>query len=436
MVHKKIKIALLGFGTVGTSVHELLTQNKKHLLERLPIEIEIKYVCVRDLKKTRVVTPSTLTQDFRAAIRDPEVQAVVEVMGDCPEALDAMRLALSLGKPVVTANKAILAKHGEELFHLADQNGAEILFEASVGGAIPILRCLRESLAANQILSLKGIINGTSNYILSRMTREGANYDDVLCEAQKLGFAEADPSADVDGHDAAAKLSVLIMVAYGRFVPVNAIFTKGIRYLTPLDIRMAKQFGYVIKLLGIAEERNGEIQARVHPTMIPQDRPLAAVNGVFNAIEYVGDYAGEGMLYGKGAGGKPTASAVVSDVLEVTRRLSTGNRVSLDAIGYQPRVWQVAAPADILTLTTAYYLRFSVIDKPQVLAKITRVLADHNISVKHLYQHGQDEHKNIPVIIFTHTACEKNIRAAVKEIDQMDFMTQITKLIRIEDAES
>lgn len=435
MNRKITHVGLLGFGTVGQAVYELLQTNGDLLNQKMRTNISIKKICVRDLKKDRGNADKKLfTTHFEDVISDPDVSIVVELMGDCPEALAAIKLALSRGNSVVTANKAVMARHALELFDLARANNCEILFEGAVAGAVPIMRTLREGLAANRIRSLRGIINGTSNYILSKMTHEKAEFDVVLKQAQALGYAEADPSADVDGHDAAYKLCLLAMLCHGRVVKVEDIFCKGIHFIKPLDIEMAGQFGYHIKLLGITKIQGDEFEARVHPTMISKDNPLAHVNGPFNAIQYHTDYAGEGMLYGRGAGGKPTASAVVADIVELNRSIQSKNEINLEPTGFLPDFLKVAKPKDILDLRTRYYIRFSVLDKPNVLSHITTVLGQQNISIQHLYQHGEQEDKAIPVIVFTHVACERDVRAAIKVIDAQDYVTQVTKIIRIEDA--
>jgi homoserine dehydrogenase len=435
MAMNTTKIGLLGFGTVGRSVFELLDTHRDFIAQKMRSPLEIKSICVRDMKKDRGIDKKYFTTDYESIAKDPEIDIVVELMGDCPEALAAIKIALKRGNSVVTANKALVARHAIELFRLAKENHAELLFEASVGGGIPVLRALREGLAANRILSLRGIINGTSNYILSKMTTEGVGFDEVLKQAQKLGYAEADPAADIDGIDAAYKLCILVMLCHGKVIRVEDIFTKGIRYVTPLDIKMADNFGYVIKLLGITKTDGAGFEARVHPAMVKKNHPLAHVDGAFNAVQYEGDFSGIGMMYGSGAGGSPTASAVVGDIIELNRNIKSKNEINLEPTGFNPTFLVAAQPNDVLNLKTCYYLRFSVLDKPQVLANITRVLGQHGISIRHLYQHGERDNQQIPVIVFTHLANERDVRAACKEIDQMDFITQITKLIRIEDHE-
>lgn len=433
MTKQTTYIGLLGFGTVGRAVYNLLQENQEWFRRKMQSDIQVKSICVRDLKKDRGIDAQLLTTDYKSIAKDPEISIVVELMGDSPEALEAIKLALKQGNSVVTANKAIMARHGLELFQLARENHCEILFEASVAAAIPILRTLREGLAANRVSSLFGIINGTSNFILSKMTDDGAELEEVLKEAQDLGYAEADPSSDVEGHDAAYKLCILTMLCHGQFIDVNDIFCKGIMYLKALDIDMAERFGYQIKLLGITKQHQDGFEARVHPTMIPKNNPLAHVKGAFNAIQYQCDHAGEGMLYGLGAGGEPTASSVVADIFELDRNIRSQNNINLEPSGFLSTELGLTKPKDILDLVTRYYIRFSVLDRPQVLAKITAILGQHKISIQHLYQHGEKEEDAIPIIVFTHMAKERSVRSALKEIDAMDFVTQMTKIIRIED---
>lgn len=433
MKKSTLQIGLLGFGTVGTVVFDLLKKNKSLLKQKITSEISVKKICVKDLKKKRGVDKKYFTKSYKEIVSDSSIDIVVELMGDCPQALDAIKCALKNGKSVVTANKAILARHGVLLFELAKKHRCEILFEASVGGGIPILRALREGLAANRIDALHGIINGTSNFILSKMALEKCDFATVLKEAQKLGFAEANPSADIDGHDAAYKLCILAMLCHGRVIPVEDIFCRGIRFITPLDIEMADRFGYVIKHLGISKLHGDEVEARVHPTMIKKSDPLASVGGALNAIEYEGNYVGAGVLLGQGAGGNSTASAVVSDIMELARNIRSENKMTVEPTGFLPKFLKAAKPKDILTLKTLYYIRFSVLDKPNVLARITKVLGKYDISIKHLYQHGEKEARAVPVIVFTHESLEKNLRQALKEIDKMDFVQQTTKIIRIEE---
>lgn len=428
-----IKIGLLGFGNVGKTVYELLQKNASLLKLRLSKDIQIQKIAVKNLKKKRDVDASLLTDDYLSVVNDPDVDIVVELMGDYPEALEAIETALQNGKPVVTANKAMIAKHGPKLFDLASGKNVKILFEAAVAGGIPVLRLLREGLSANQILSLRGIINGTANYILSSMSVDKKPFAEVLKQAQDLGYAEADPTSDIEGHDSASKLCILSMLCYGVWIPVEKIYTQGITQISQLDFEMAKKFQYTIKLMGITKQDESGIEARVHPVMIPKKNPIAHINGAFNAIQYFGDYAGEGMLYGHGAGGGPTASAVVSDIVEMIRHIDVES-IDLTPTGFALGHLQKTDPISMDDLESAYYLRMTVIDKPNVLSQITGILGQHQISIQNLYQQGyQEERQEIPVIVFTHHAKEGNMQKALREIDQLESVVKPTYLIRIEE---
>jgi homoserine dehydrogenase len=398
------------------------------------VPIELVRVADLDTSRDRGVTlpPGVLVNDADAVINDPAVDIVVELIGGCDAAKRVILNALARGKPVVTANKALLAVHGEEIFEAAARQKVDLGFEASVGGGIPVIRALTEGLSANTILSLYGIINGTSNYILSRMTCEGQSFEEGLAEAQRAGYAEADPTIDVSGLDSAHKLAILVSLAYGTPVNVKDIYTEGITRLTPVDITYAEEFGYTIKLLGIAKCLDGELEVRVHPTMVPASSPIAQVEGVYNAIQLVGDAVGDIVLYGQGAGSMPTGSAVVSDVIAIARNLVSG------AVGRVPpasfvhnerRPLRVRPMEDILS---QYYLRFMVLDRPGVLSQIAGVLGRHRISIASVIQQGRREGQTVPVVIMTHTARERDVQAALREIDAMAFVSEPTTLIRVE----
>lgn len=434
-----INIGLLGFGNVGASVYDLVVRNAAILTPKSPRPLAVSRIAVRDPLKPRVVrgepvAPTLFTNDVLGVATDPDVAIVVELMGDCPQALEAMRAAIAAGKHVVTANKALIARHGPELFALALKNNVKILYEASVAGGIPVLRALREGLAANRIDWLRGIINGTCNYILSEMEVKGAGFDETLKKAQELGYAEADPASDVEGTDAAYKLCILVMLCYGVHVPVAEIFTQGITNVSKLDFEMARQFDYSIKLMGITRWRDDGIEARVHPVMVPRGDPIAHVMGAFNAIQYHGDYAGVGMLYGRGAGGAPTASAVVSDVLEACRSLEREDNRQNSPTGFSLREFKTISPLPMGAVRCAYYLRLTVVDKPNVLAQVTAILGRHGISIRNVYQHGfSEERRETPVVVFTHRALEHDMRLAVEAIDRLDSTAQPTQLMRIEE---
>lgn len=429
-----INIGLLGYGNVGTMVYDLICKNAAVLQPKTVHPLDIKKIAVRDANKRRIADAGLFTTDIKSIVTDPEIDIVVELMGDCPEALEAMKLALSHGKHVVTANKAAIAKHGVELFGLAREKNLKILYEASVAGGIPILRAIREGLPANRIDWLRGIINGTSNYILSEMAEKNLPFESVLKKAQELGYAESDPASDVEGIDAAYKLCILIMLCYGVWVPVEKIYRQGITQISALDISMARQFDFAIKLMGITKSHGDDVEARVHPVMVPRSNPIAHVGGVFNAIQYHGDYVGVGMFYGRGAGGGPTASAVVSDILEVCRSLERDERTHSSPTGFPLKSLKTVEPVPMGDLVCQYYLRFTVIDKPNVLAQLTAILGQHQISIQNLYQHGDSEERHeVPVIAFTHRAKEKDIRKALDAIDKLDSVTKPSLLIRIEE---
>ena len=434
----RIGIGLIGFGTVGTGVVKILLQNAALIRRRLGVPVELIRVADLDVTTDRGVALPTgvLTADARRVLEDPDVDIVLELIGGYDTAKRIILEAMEKGKQVVTANKALLAVHGEELFEAAARHGVDLGFEASVGGGIPVIRALREGLAANTILSIYGIINGTSNYILSRMTREGHGFQEVLAEAQKAGYAEADPTFDVAGTDSAHKLSIMVSLAYGTPVNFKDVYTEGITKLTPLDIAYAREFGYTIKLLGIAKftggEQDGVIEARVHPTMIPSDSPVAQVEGVYNAIQLVGDAVNDIVLYGQGAGAMPTGSAVVSDVIDIARNLLRGSSGRVPPASFQREQRRPLRLRPIEEIATLYYLRFMVLDRPGVLSQIAGVLGHQGISISSVLQKGRKDGQTVPVVIMTHTATERSVQAALREIDRMAFISEPTTLIRVE----
>lgn len=434
----QIGIGLVGFGTVGTGVVKILSQNAALIQRRVGVPVKLVRIADLDIVKDRgvAVPASVLTTDVRALLDDPAVDIVLELIGGYDMAKRVILDAMAKGKSVVTANKALLAVHGEELFDAAARHGVDLRFEASVGGGIPVIRALTEGLAANALLSMYGIINGTSNYILSRMTREGHSFDEVLAEAQRAGYAEADPTFDVAGIDSAHKLAIMVNLAYGTPVNFKELYTEGITRLTPVDIAYAKEFGYTIKLLGIAKlvDRDGEaeIEARVHPTMIPSDSPVAQVEGVYNAIQLVGDAVKDVVLYGQGAGSLPTGSAVVSDVIDIARNLLCQASGRVPAASFQRDQRRPIRLRPIENIASLYYLRFMVLDRPGVLSQIAGVLGHHGISISSVLQKGREEGQTVPVVIMTHTAVERHVQAALRDIDRMPFISEPTTLIRVE----
>ncbi len=429
---KEVGIGLLGFGTVGAGVVEALQRNSDLLARRCGVRLVLRWIADLDLDRDRgvVVDRAILTRDARAVVEDPQVNVIIELVGGTGIARELVTRALELGKPVVTANKKLLAEYGASLFELAAKQKAELAFEASVGGGIPIIKSLREGLVANQIGAAYGILNGTCNYILTRMEQEGLAFDEVLKAAQTAGYAEAEPSLDIDGHDTAHKAAILASLAYGFPVPMKALHVEGIRGLAQEEIRYAAELGYRIKLLGIIKHGADGVSVRVHPTLVPHSHMLASVGGVFNAVLVRGDIVGDTLYYGRGAGRLPTASAVLADVADVARRLAAGARAELPV--FPPQEKPVAL-ASLDALETRYYLRLSLLDKPGVLARVAQVLGQHQVSIASMIQKEQSRGDHVPVIILTHAAVEKNFQTALAEIDQLDVVGAKTVRLRIED---
>lgn len=430
----EIGVGLIGFGTVGTGVARVLIENAELIRRRVGVPIKLVRIADLDITRDRgVAIPSgVLTTDIQQVLTDPRVDIVIELMGGYDVAKRVMLDAVQRGKHVVTANKALLAVHGEEIFAAASRQGIDLGFEASVGGGIPVIRALTEGLAANNIQSIYGIINGTSNYILSRMTSEGQRFDVVLEEAKRAGYAEADPTFDVAGIDSAHKLTIMVSLAYGTPVNFKEIYTEGITALTPLDIAYAKEFGFTIKLLAIAKFSNGEIEARVHPTMVPSASQIAKVDGVYNAIQLVGDAVEDVVLYGRGAGSMPTGSAVVSDVMSIARDVLKNATGRVPPASYQPDQRRPLRMRPMEEITSLYYIRFMVLDRPGVLSKIAGVLGYYGISISSVLQQGRKEGQTVPVVIMTHMAKERDIQSALRDINPMPYISEPTTLIRVE----
>ena len=431
---KELGIGLLGFGTVGAGVVEGLQRNGTLLAERLGTRLVLRKIADLDLERDRGVTVdrAILTRDAEAVIRDPSIDVIVELIGGCSIAKKLMLQALALGKPVVTANKALLAEHGTEIFQAAEAGKAPIYFEASVGGGIPIIKALREGLIANNIRSIYGILNGTCNYILTRMEQEQFSFADVLRAAQAAGYAEAEPSLDIDGHDTAHKAVILASLAYGFPVPQSAARIEGIRGLAMEDIANAHELGYRIKLLGIVKRGTDGIEVRVQPTLIPLSHLLASINGVFNAIQVDGDIVGQTLYYGRGAGRAATASAVLSDLADVARDLATGQRrgmaihtTKVQNIPFRP----------IGDIGVRCYLRLALLDKPGMLARVAQVLGDHGISIASVMQKESSAGKHVAVVIVTHQAPEQQFQKALQAIDHLDIVGAPSVRLRIEDFE-
>lgn len=425
-----VRIGLVGTGTVGGGCLDILKAHKADFLHHYGVDLELKRVCSRNPEQAMEHNVEDIfTQDYQEIIDDPEIDLVIELIGGTTVARDVVLKALAAGKHVVTANKALMATHGKEVMSLAAEKDREIAFEASVGGGIPIIGPLKHSLIANKITSVMGIVNGTTNYMLTRMAEDGMAYDEVLAEAQAKGFAEADPSADVDGYDAAAKIAILASIAFNSRVTLDDVHTEGISGITALDLAAAKDMGYCVKLLAHAHRREDGVDVRVHPTMLPTNHQLSTVNGVFNAIFVVGDAVGETMFFGEGAGAGPAASAVMGDVVEVARNIQRGIPpiVGCTCTDELPIV-----PID--DLKTKYYIRFSVADRSGVLAAMAGVFAQHNVSVFSVVQRGVKDGGTVDLVYVTHTAQEKSVRAVLDDIAKLDDVLRgEPSVIRVED---
>ena len=426
-----VKIGLVGTGTVGGGCLDILRNHKEEFKRHFGIDIELTRVCSRQPEVAEAYGLGDIfTTDFHEVIEDPEVDLVIELIGGTTFAKEVVIGALQNGKSVVTANKALMASCGEEVMSLAEEKGVEIAFEASVGGAIPIIVPLKHSLIANRIDSIMGIVNGTTNYMLTRMDEDGMSYEDALKEAQERGFAEADPTADVDGLDAAAKIAILASIAFNSRVTMNQVFTEGIRRISPVDLAMAHEMGYAVKLLAHAYRSDEGIDVRVHPTMIPESHQLATVNGVFNAIYTVGDAAGENMFFGEGAGAGPAASAVMGDVLEVARHLQMGIKpiVGCTCTDELPIL-------SVEDLHTKYYIRFVVADRSGVLASAADIFAKYDVSVKTVTQRGNAARDDVDLVFVTHTAEERNVRKAIDDILALEGVVTggFPSVIRVQD---
>ncbi len=435
----EIGIGIVGFGTVGSGAASILFRNADLIARRVGSPLRVKRIVDLDVTSDRGVAlpEGVLGTDLQALLNDASIAIVIELIGGCDVARRVILDAIGKGKHVVTANKALLAVHGEDVFAAAHRAGVDVGFEASVGGGIPILRSLTEGLAANHCASLVGILNGTSNYVLTQMKREGREFRDALAQAQAAGYAEADPSFDVEGVDSAHKLAIMVGLAYGTPVNVKDIYTEGIQRLTAMDIRYASELGMTVKLLGVAKRREEGIEARVHPTMIDHAAPLAQVHGVYNAIHVVGDAVGDVMLYGQGAGSLPTGSAVVSDVMDIARniRARAAGRVPPTSFHMDCRTPVRILPME--ALTTRYYLRCMVPDQPGVLSRLAGILGEHAISIASVLQQGRHEGQTVPLVIMTHRASERAVQTALRAINRLPaLVAEPVTLVRVEDQDS
>ena len=424
-----LKIALAGLGTVGAGTHRLLTSNADLLAERGGRGVVVEAVSARDRRRDRGIDVSAARwfDDAAEMAADPDVDVLVELIGGADGiALDTVKAALARGKHVVTANKALMAHHGTELARLAEAKGASLAFEAAVAGGIPIVKTLREGLAANHIARVYGILNGTSNFILTTMRESRREFGEVLAEAQRLGYAEADPSFDIDGVDAAHKLAILTSVAFGTEVDFGGVYVEGIRHISALDIEYAAELGFRIKLLGLARPTEHGIEQRVHPCMVPRSTPIASVEGVFNAVMVEGDFCGRIMLEGRGAGAEPTASAVVADLLDIAaERRSPSFAVAAAKLDARP-----ASPME--RHRGAYYVRLMVVDRPGVIADVAGALRDEQVSMEAMIQRGRSPGEAVPVVLTTHETEEAAMRRALSRIDGLSTVLEPPRMIRIE----
>ncbi len=430
-----IKLGIIGFGTIGSSVVKILQKNGEQITQRLGANLELVKVADLDITTDRGVTlaPGILTTRAEEVIDSPEIDIVIELMGGYEPARTFVLKAMANGKHVVTANKALLALHGDELFVAAEKAGVALLFEAAVGGAIPIIRSIKESFVANKIQAIEGIVNGTANYILTKMSDEGLPFDQVLKEAQEKGFAEADPTFDIEGIDSAHKIAVLTRLAYGTAVKFDSIYTQGISSIRQEDIECASQFGYRIKLLAISKFDGKSIDVRVHPAMVPQGKPIANVNGVLNAVLVCDDCMEENILVGHGAGGLPTGSAVMGDVVDIARDVLAGCKGRVPPQSYPANSLQEIPLKNINEIEGEYFLRIVVQDQPGVLSKISGILGEHEISIRTMIQRERGtEGGGVPLVLMTHQALENNVQNALKEIDALDIVSEKTVLIRVE----
>jgi homoserine dehydrogenase len=427
---QRFAIGLAGLGNVGAGVFKHLTQNRALLRERLGFELDVHKIALRDPKKDRgvAIPPELVTTRWQDLLEDPAIQIIVELMGQKEESLRLILGAIERGKIVVTGNKALLAEHGREIFEAATKYKVPVFFEAAVAGGIPIIKAIREAFIGNHIKSIHGIINGTSNYILTRMVESGLSFTDALAEAQAAGYAEADPTLDVNGWDAAHKAVILASLAYGFWVPTDKIHVEGIEHIAANDICFAKKLGYSIKLLGIikADDR-GEIEVRLHPTLIPEKHVLASVNGVFNALAVHGDIVGQTLFYGRGAGQDPTSSSVIADIADAASALQSPR----SNYGFMPHgLYGTCKPID--QIVSEYYVRLTVEDRPGVIAQVSGILGALNIGISSIFQPESSEGEDVSLILVIHKASNAQINAALEKIGALDCVKKTPRMIRVE----
>ena len=432
---QEINVGLIGFGTVGSGLAQVLYEQAERIEKRMGAVVRLKTVAdiMIDTLPDHIAQGGkvTLTKDANEIFNDPEISIVVELIGGIEPAKTFMLKAIENGKHVVTANKALLSQHGREIFAAAAKKKVEVGFEASVGGGIPVIKSLKEGLVANKIQSIMGIMNGTANYILTQMTDHATPFAEVLKDAQGKGFAEADPTYDVEGIDTAHKLVILMTIAYGMNIGLDQVTTEGISQIQPIDIEFARQFGYRIKLLAISRNHGDHVEARVHPTMVPEKHLLANINGAYNAIHFKGDMVGNVVLYGLGAGMMPTGSAVVADVVDIARNILTDAVDRVPCLSYLPAHFADRRITTLEELHCSYYFRITVLDKPGVLSTIAGILGKNDISIESVIQQGRDHAESVPLVIQTHEAGEAAVQEAIAEIDALDIVTDKTVKIRI-----
>lgn len=433
---KELKVGLLGIGTVGGGTYNILARNQKEISRRLGSGIKVVQVADRNLELAKQVTGGqvALTDDAFTVVNNPDVDVVVELIGGYTIAKDLVLTAIANGKHVVTANKALLAVHGNEIFKAAAAKNVIVAYEAAVAGGIPIIKALREGLSANKVEWVAGIINGTTNFILTEMREKGLAFADVLGEAQRLGYAEADPTFDVEGIDAAHKLTIMAAIAFGMPVQFDKAYTEGITKLTSKDIKYAEELGYRVKLLGISKKTEAGVELRVHPTLIPEKRLIANVNGAMNAVVVKGDAVGPTLYYGAGAGAEPTGSAVVADLVDIARLQGASAEQRVAYLGFQLDQQQTLAILPISEVSSAYYLRMRAMDKPGVLAEVTKILGDRQISIDAMMQkEPMDNESEADIVILTHVTLEKNMDAAIAAIEALSAIDGSVTKIRMEE---
>ena len=424
---QRIKIGLMGYGTVGSGIWKIICENKAKIEENCGYELEVSKILVQDTSKKRVgiPDPNMLTNNPSDILEDPEVEIVVEVIGGIEPAREYILRAIQNKKHVVTANKALLATHGTEIMKAAREANVQIYYEASVAGGIPIIHAMKESLSANKIQSILGILNGTTNYILTKMAAENMDYEAALRKAQELGYAESDPTSDVEGYDAAYKLAILAEIAFGVYADAKNVYREGISNISPMDIDYARELGFTIKLLAIAKEVGEEVELKVHPTFIPQNHPLASVSDAFNAVYVKGNAVGELMFYGKGAGDLPTGSAVVADIISIVKKKASKQLPNPEKKGNNKKIKSMDENQ------AEYYIRLTVTDIPGVLGRIASIFGKHGVSLSSVIQKGKDE-PSVSLVFITHVTTEMNVQSALEEIKAVPEMVKVANIIRVE----